>query len=59
MPKEIGPREKALREMREARQILAQMPIERQAKIAKRAGELIAAVAVASKKRGKPRKEKK
>lgn len=57
MSREIGPREHALRNMREANQIRAQLPLERQAKIAKRATELIAAVAVASKKRGKTRKK--
>lgn len=59
MSREPGPREKALREQREAKQILARMPVERQARIAKRADELKAAVAVASAKRGKLRKPRK
>lgn len=49
MSKEIGPREKALREMREAKQARSKPQIE----------TLKKAVAVASLKRGKPRKAKK
>jgi hypothetical protein len=49
MTKEIGPREKALREMREAKQARNKPPI----------SALKAAVAVAAQKRGKPRKAKK
>ncbi len=48
MSKEIGPREKALREMREAKQSRNKPQIE----------TLKKAVAVASQKRGKPRKIK-
>jgi hypothetical protein len=49
MSKEIGPRERALREMREAKQARNKTPI----------ATLKKAVAVASLKRGKPRKAKK
>lgn len=53
MPKEIGPREKALREMRESKLIF-------NAEKAKAAiADLHRTVAVASQKRSKPRKSKK
>lgn len=56
MPKEIGPREKALHEQREAKYAEAHRRDRPDRKIA---ADLAAAIAVASKKRGKPRKAKK
>lgn len=57
MPKEIGPREKALREQREAKFEENQKQMREKAKAEKLAG-LQGAVESASKKRGKPRKAK-
>lgn len=58
MPREIGPREKALREQREAKFEENQKTMREQSKADKLAG-LQGAVAIASQKRGKPRKAKK
>jgi hypothetical protein len=66
MPKEIGPRERALREQREARFAEAELArkserqkVESGIRTAAKAGaELLDRVAEASKKRGKPRKAK-
>lgn len=57
MTKESGPREKALREMREARfarQLIAVAPLPKATKTA-----LKKAITEAAKKRGRPRKAKK
>lgn len=58
MPKEIGPRERALREQREAKFEQNQKSMREQSKADKIAG-LQGAVAIASLKTGKSRKPKK
>lgn len=57
MPKEVGPRERQLREMREARYARAMVDMAPLPKPSQRA--LKKAIAEAAKKTGKPRKAKK